>query len=340
MEHRRPSAGDAPHEGPLKRADVSRVCVKASPAFGRRRLHRNTDYIDCPALGLAKLGLGQTWSGQTWSWPNLVWPNLVLAKLGLAKLGNHSWPNLDLAKLGLAQTNRPKSGIAHFTKFRGCAPSHLPHGTHAGKVLAGCHLGSRLKPFLIKRRVAHAHDEVPVLLPFVFSCSSESVHENGALGGSCSHGSPGMDQSGSPRRLVASYPWPETIREMAHAVTASCIGGSTTEWCSEGAVPHQSPPAATASVWVEDVRVASFHRSSCAGLIGAGASQQVGESTCSNGGNRRYQNRHHPQCSRACQEGIASTSSRVADQGLRGVLGQGQSPSGGIGLRGRSVWNH
>ena len=29
---------------------MSRVCVKASPAFGRRRLHRNTDHIDCPAL--------------------------------------------------------------------------------------------------------------------------------------------------------------------------------------------------------------------------------------------------------------------------------------------------
>ena len=33
-----------------RKADISRVCVKASAAFGRRRLHRNTDYIDCPAL--------------------------------------------------------------------------------------------------------------------------------------------------------------------------------------------------------------------------------------------------------------------------------------------------
>ena len=111
--HRRPSAGDAPHEGPLKRkADINRVCVKASPAFGRRRLHRKTRtilivlHLVWPNLVLAKLGLGQTWSGQTWSWPNLV-----LAKLGLAKLGlgqtwsgqTHSWPNLDLAKLGLAR---------------------------------------------------------------------------------------------------------------------------------------------------------------------------------------------------------------------------------------------
>ena len=30
---------------------------------------------------------------------------------------------------------------------------------------------------------------------------------------------------------------------------------------------------------------------------------QGGESTCSNGGNRRYRNRHHPQCSPVCQEG-------------------------------------
>ena len=65
-----------------RKADINRVCVKASPAEGRRRLHRNTDYIDCP-----KLGLGPTWS----------WPNLVLAKLQ---------PNL--AKLGLGQTwSRP-----------------------------------------------------------------------------------------------------------------------------------------------------------------------------------------------------------------------------------------
>ena len=60
MKHRRPLAGDASHEGLLKRkADTSRVCVKALPAFGRRRLHRNTDFVDCPALGPAKLGLGQ-----------------------------------------------------------------------------------------------------------------------------------------------------------------------------------------------------------------------------------------------------------------------------------------
>ena len=90
MEHRRLSAGDAPHEGPLKRkADISRVC---------------------PALGLAKLGLGQTWSGQTWSWPNLVWPNLVLAKLG-----NQAWPILDLAKLGLARRKR-KENMTQFER--------------------------------------------------------------------------------------------------------------------------------------------------------------------------------------------------------------------------------
>ena len=29
------------------KAGISRVCVKASPAFGRRRFHTNTDYIDC-----------------------------------------------------------------------------------------------------------------------------------------------------------------------------------------------------------------------------------------------------------------------------------------------------
>ena len=41
-----PSAGDVSHEGLLKpeRRGISRVCVKASPAFGRRRLHRNTDW--------------------------------------------------------------------------------------------------------------------------------------------------------------------------------------------------------------------------------------------------------------------------------------------------------
>ena len=93
-------------EGPLNRkADISRVCVKASPAFGRRRLHRNTDYIVCRALGLAKLGLGQTWSGQTWSWPNLVLAKLGLAKLGLGQTWSGQtwiWPNL--AKLGFGQT--------------------------------------------------------------------------------------------------------------------------------------------------------------------------------------------------------------------------------------------
>ena len=47
MKHRRPSAGDVSHEGLLKpkRRGISRVCVKASPAFGRRRFHTNTDYI-------------------------------------------------------------------------------------------------------------------------------------------------------------------------------------------------------------------------------------------------------------------------------------------------------
>ena len=37
-------------KGPLKtrKAGISRVCVKASPAFGRRRLHTKTDSIDCP----------------------------------------------------------------------------------------------------------------------------------------------------------------------------------------------------------------------------------------------------------------------------------------------------
>ena len=28
-----------------RKAGISRVCVKASPAFGRRRFHTNTDYI-------------------------------------------------------------------------------------------------------------------------------------------------------------------------------------------------------------------------------------------------------------------------------------------------------
>ena len=33
-----------------RKAGTSRICVKALPAFGRRRLHTNTDYIDCPTL--------------------------------------------------------------------------------------------------------------------------------------------------------------------------------------------------------------------------------------------------------------------------------------------------
>ena len=32
----------------LRKVGISRVSVKASPAFGRRRLHTNTDHIDCP----------------------------------------------------------------------------------------------------------------------------------------------------------------------------------------------------------------------------------------------------------------------------------------------------
>ncbi len=60
MEHRWPSAGDAPHEGLLKpeKAGISRVWVKASLAFGLRRLHTNTDYIiDCRALVVSFLVL-------------------------------------------------------------------------------------------------------------------------------------------------------------------------------------------------------------------------------------------------------------------------------------------
>ena len=111
--------------------------------------------------------------------------------------------------------------------------------------------------------------------------------------------------------------------------------------CSQGELHRAAAPpqqngvpkvqSRTMSGWVEDFRVAFFHRSSCAGFTGPGASQQVGESIGSNGGNRRFRDRHHPQCSRACEEGIASTSSRVADQRLRAVLGQSQSPSGGTG---------
>ena len=54
VEHRRPSAGDVPQEGTLKpeKRGIRRVCVKASPAFSRRRLRTKTDYIDCPTLFL------------------------------------------------------------------------------------------------------------------------------------------------------------------------------------------------------------------------------------------------------------------------------------------------
>ena len=31
-----------------RKAGMSRVCVKASAAFGRRRLHTNTDYVSHP----------------------------------------------------------------------------------------------------------------------------------------------------------------------------------------------------------------------------------------------------------------------------------------------------
>ena len=87
MEHRR--AGNAPHEGPLKRkADISRVCVKASrpsagDTFTETRTTLIVPHLVWPNLVSAKLGLAKFGLGQIWS----VWPNLVLAKLGLAKLG-------------------------------------------------------------------------------------------------------------------------------------------------------------------------------------------------------------------------------------------------------------
>ena len=79
----RPSCGTSPAFGrrssTWRPAGISRVSVKASPAFGRRRLHTNTDYIDCPTptvffFCLLRPGLSRTGPSRKRDWPNLDWP--------------------------------------------------------------------------------------------------------------------------------------------------------------------------------------------------------------------------------------------------------------------------
>ena len=80
----------------------SRVCVKTSPAFGRRRLHTNTDYFDL-ALFLILfffdhpkcLDINQNWSG-----PKVVWA-VDWAKSRRAKTGKNSGSKVVWAKSGI-----------------------------------------------------------------------------------------------------------------------------------------------------------------------------------------------------------------------------------------------
>ena len=69
--------------------------MNASPAFGPRRLHTNTDFFDCPNCFLSYFLLR----------PGPHWPGLSrtgLSRTGLS--GKKDWPERDLAKVDRART--------------------------------------------------------------------------------------------------------------------------------------------------------------------------------------------------------------------------------------------
>ena len=124
-----------------------------------------------------------------------------------------------------------------------------------------------------------------------------------------------MDQSGSCRRWLQvirgsrQKKTKTTIREMAIA-DRTTVSGTTVKARARAASCLSPHPAAEASTWVEDVNIATFHGSRH-GFRRQRTGGQVGESTGSHGGDRRFQGLE--------QEGSSNSTGQDTDQRLRTI---------------------